>query len=144
MHEVILIMIILIITYYIINFHKESFNVFNSKYENKKNETYTEKNETYNKNKNIDLYNNIFIDDRILASKNKNITICKDYKLFGFAINPYNNIKFLLFEKYYKNNLFKYFLFDNQIMKIPPREKIFFNDIIYMKNYGYYKIISTV
>jgi len=135
MHEVILIIIILIITYYIINFHKESFIVFNSKYENEKNETYT---------KNIDLYNNIFIDDRILASKNKNMTICKDYKLLGFAINPYNNIKFLLFEKYYKNNLFKYFLLNNQIIKIPPREKIFFNDIIYMKNYGYYKIISIL
>lgn len=138
MQEVIIIIIILIITHYIINFHKESFNIFNSKYKNIKNE----KNEIYTKN--IDSYNNIFIDDRILASKNKNMTICRDYKLLGYAINPYNNVRYLLFEKYYKNNLFKYFLLDNQIIKIPPREKIFFNDIIYIKNYGYYKIFSTV
>lgn len=137
MQGVIIIIIILIITYYIVNFHKESFNIFNSKYKNIKNEIYTKKNQIYTKN-------NIFIDDRILASKNKYMIICKDYKLLGYAINPYNNVRYLLFEKYYKNNLFKYFLFDNQIMKIPPREKIFFNDIIYMKNYGYYKIFSIV
>jgi len=101
--------------------------------------------------------NSIFIDNQITKSKN-NITLNnKDYNFFAFAINPYYNFKFLLFEKYYKNNLFDYYLIikdhrykdpeDNLslgselIVKLPPRDKIYLNDIIFIKNYGYYKII---
>ena len=155
----IIIIILLIILYYIINYNSEYFKsdinqIYdkNNYYLEKVNNCHnfnTNKNTKFNTNTSKDtninnfINNSIFIDDRILAFKNKNNKINIEYILLGYAINPYNNIKYLLYEKYYKNNLFNYLLINknNIINNLPPREKICLNDIIYIKNSGHYKII---
>ena len=153
----IIIIILLILLYYIIYYNSEYFksdinhihdkNNYYLEKVNKDTNLNTNENTNLNTNKDTNLNNfinnSIFIDDRILAFKNKEYKINIEYILLGYAINPYNNIKYLIYEKYYKNNLFYYLLINKNdiIDNLPPREKICFNDIIYIKNYGHYKII---
>ena len=143
---IILVLLVLLVLFYNFQYNREIFNIFDS------NKIYDK--ETCYINKPVNEYtnnilNSIFIDDRNLANKNNDFIINKDYKNIGFAINPYYNSKYYIFEKYYKNNLYKYILINDSshneqidhLQHLPPRDKIFLNDIIYFKNYGYYKII---
>jgi len=137
-----IIIIILLIILYFINKKKESFNIFDE------NKIYNE-NMCLQNNKDFSsihkmINNSIFMDDKLLASKNKFNKINENYTLIGQAINPYSTINYLLFEKYYKNNLFYYILINktNKIDYMPPRDKIYLDDIIFIKNYGYFKIIN--
>ena len=139
---IVIILLVLLIVFYNFNYN-ENFNIFNSNKIYDKQTCYINKNIIYETANNYNILNSIFIDDRKLAHENNNLKINKDYKQIGFAINPYYNFKYHIFEKYYKNNLYKYILINQneKIDHLPPREKIFLNDIIYFKDFGYYKII---
>ena len=146
-----LLIIIIIIIFFIKKYNRDFFitvnNIDNKKCDNNLLITIDNNIKNYKNHSltdiNYSIKNSIFIDNKYLSLQNKINYDNNNYKLLGHAINPYNNIKYLLYEKYYKNNLYKYILINEneQSTNLPPRDKIYLNDIIFFKNYGYYRII---